>query len=921
MHSPYLHPLNLCGRLLILASCLLACDPNTFYQTQEMSLDLNGCIDNEVCQQSLFSQMTLGCYVTQERSEQALVRRNRFQVDTDGQLVFDETLLSQEVGDRFIGALFFLNSAAESCVGITPNTACEDGCLLRLKHEEVTVGNELTIIRFSDELSCELESNNSDILNACLETTVLDMDEIDMISPDMNDVDMGDVDMGDVDMTDVDMGGCLPSLIGTNCVSEGVGLCGSGIYQCQDQSLICLANQPAFEDCDTIDNDCDGRIDEELGGESCTLGLGACETSGMIACFAGNLSCQVDNMPSPANRDQVCDGVDNDCDGQIDEDYQQSVINCGLGACAASGTTYCVNGEEVNDCIALPAGPELGDVCDGVDSDCDGNTDEAHQVSNTQCGQGVCAATGQRLCQSGQVVNTCTQGTPGAGELDVSCNQIDDDCDGSFDEGYTGGVTTCGQGVCAATGQLSCQNGLILNSCVVQAVTNPNDTLCDGLDGDCDGNTDEGYTNSVSECGDGVCQRFGELSCLNGSVNDSCQVGQPTRLTDENCNGVDENCNGEVDEDFIPYPSPPCGDGVCQQVGQVTCLNGSLFEDCRPLEAQTTQDANCNNIDEDCDGQSDENYTVTPSSCGIGECASTGEVRCTNGSEVDTCEPISLVGAVPDECDGLDNDCDTEIDEDFAPTVVNCDLVTQCVGGTGETTCLNNQLGSTCDEPANRDSDGDGVGDPCAWVSAPGLSIDVLRHEVTFGAYRDCVASGACANDPINYQVVDQTDPRNGCVYIPNNQISNEPENNPLRCLKADTNIVLGPNEPFEAHQLGEYCAWIGGRLPTADELLLILQNFGPLDCSNSNLGTCPNASNLPQAVCSLEANPNDFEICDLGGNVWEISSDYIVSGTARRIDTCFEHFNNANDSFLNRCGQADESRLGPTIGGRCVRD
>ena len=79
---------------MVIASCFLACDPNVFYQTQEMSLDLNGCVDNEACQQSLFGQMTLGCYVTQERRA-SLVRRNRFQVDADGQLVFDQSLLSQ----------------------------------------------------------------------------------------------------------------------------------------------------------------------------------------------------------------------------------------------------------------------------------------------------------------------------------------------------------------------------------------------------------------------------------------------------------------------------------------------------------------------------------------------------------------------------------------------------------------------------------------------------------------------------------------------------------------------------------------------------------------------------------------------------------------------------------------------------------
>ncbi len=915
MHSSVSLSLGLCWRFMIFVSLFWACDPNVFYQTQEMSLDLNGCVDGELCQQSLFSQMTLGCYVTQERDERALVRYNRFAVDSTGQLVFDEPLLSQELGDRFVGSLFFLNNESSDCLGLTPNTTCSDGCLLRLQHDEVTVGNERTMIRFSNEMSCDIQSNNEEVLSACSSVT----------DTDMGGTDMGGTDMGGTDMGGADMNTCPSDLIGAPCSGEqGVGNCALGTYECQSEMLVCVTNQATLESCDTIDNDCDGQIDEDLGGESCILGLGVCETSGAIACVEGNLSCQVQDMPAPSSDDQSCDGIDNDCDGQVDEDYQQISVTCGLGSCAQSGTSFCTNGQEFNDCIALIPGPAEDDLCDGLDSDCDGNIDEAHQISNTQCGLGVCTATGQELCQAGQVVDTCMAGTPAQGEIDNNCDGIDNDCDGNIDEGYQEQATSCGQGVCRSTGRLSCQNGQVVDSCTILAPSNPNDTLCDGQDGDCDGSTDEGYVSSASECGQGVCRAFGELTCVNGVVNDSCVQGSPTRQTDETCNGLDENCNGDVDEDFTPYASPTCGNGLCQQPGQFICQDGNLVDTCTPLEAQTTQDASCDNTDQDCDGNIDEDYATTASSCGIGECTSTGELRCTNGQVIDTCQPISIVGA-PDVCDGLDNDCDTRIDEDFTSSEVQCDLNTQCVS-TAHSTCINNQLGDTCDAPSNRDSDNDGIADPCAWISAPGLNLDVLRHEVTFGAYRDCVAAGACANDPINYEVVNQTDSRNGCNYISEAQVSNEPETNPLRCLRVDPNVPIEPvvqGQPrptFEAHQLGEYCSWIGGRLATEAELLAILQAFAPLNCSNSNLGTCPNASNLPQSVCSLEQNPNDLDICDLGGNVWEISSEYSVSGSTRRIYTCFEHFNNSNDNFLNICGQGAETRLGPTLGGRCVR-
>ena len=142
--------------------------------------------------------------------------------------------------------------------------------------------------------------------------------------------DIGNVDMAEPDMTELDMGACSMSLIGTSCTGEGLGQCGVGIYQCEDETLVCLLNEPSPELCDTLDNDCDGQVDEDLGGEQCTLGLGVCQTDGLIACINGDLSCQVDNMPSPSTDDQSCDGLDNDCDGRSDEDYQQSVVNCGV---------------------------------------------------------------------------------------------------------------------------------------------------------------------------------------------------------------------------------------------------------------------------------------------------------------------------------------------------------------------------------------------------------------------------------------------------------------------------------------------------------------------------------------------------------------------------------------------------------------
>ena len=174
--------------------------------------------------------------------------------------------------------------------------------------------------------------------------------------------------------------------------------------------------------CDTVDNDCDGRVDEGYTLEATLCGLGVCAQEGVRLCT--NMGVEVDTCsPSqPAtNVDELCDGLDQDCDGSVDEDF--SAPSCGVGACEVEGV--CLAGEVTCE----PSLPEEGDtdqLCDGVDSDCDGALDEGF-IGDT-CGLGVCVATAE-CTEMGPV---CTPGEPYAYE---TCDGEDDDCDGQVDEG------------------------------------------------------------------------------------------------------------------------------------------------------------------------------------------------------------------------------------------------------------------------------------------------------------------------------------------------------------------------------------------------------------------------------------------------------------------------------------------------------
>ena len=91
--------------------------------------------------------------------------------------------------------------------------------------------------------------------------------------------------------------------------------------------------------------------------------------------------------------------------------------------------------------------------------------------------------------------------------------------------------TSCGTGVCAATGVKKCVDAHLVDTCATLAPTG-NDSDCDGFDDDCDGQTDEAYPVATTSCGVGACTKAGQRTCQAGQEVDSCQPG--TRITSYN---------------------------------------------------------------------------------------------------------------------------------------------------------------------------------------------------------------------------------------------------------------------------------------------------------------------------------------------------------------------------------------------------
>jgi streptogramin lyase len=492
----------------------------------------------------------------------------------------------------------------------------------------------------------------------------------------------------------------------------------------------CDASKPAAESCDGVDNDCDGEIDD---------GYPDVDGDGEANCVDpdddnDSFIDEEDNCPEHANSNQydldgdgqgnacdedddndgdadetdcypldpdayhgapeICDGLDNNCNTQVDEGYNDQ-----------DGLSDCVDPDDDNDddpdetdCNPLNPNVYNGalEACDGLDNDCNGKVDEGFPDKD---GDGKADCVDIDSDDDGDPDNSdCSPFNPAIHSFALEiCDGLDNNCNSAVDEGFAD-YDLDGQANCVDDDDDNDGDPDLTDCAPLNPLSSSmSNEVCDGLDNNCNQKVDEGFPNTDDD---------GEADCIDvDDDNDGdpdvvdCAPLDPAinHQAKEICDGVDNDCNSLSDEPnsggCVFFFKDKDDDGWGME-NKSQCLCGPSDEysadkpgDCDDSTWAINPDGTevCNNQDDNCDGVTDntnalgcKDYFADADSDGYGAgqpmciCWPNDEYKTLNSGDCNEESP-AIHPNVPELCDNIDNNCDGQVDEGVSSTCGNCD--------------------------------------------------------------------------------------------------------------------------------------------------------------------------------------------------------------------------------------------------------
>ena len=482
----------------------------------------------------------------------------------------------------------------------------------------------------------------------------------------------------------------------------------------------------ALGGCRKDDETPDGKLPVDADGDS----------------YAETVDCD-DNDPTVyPNAEEICDGLDNDCDSAIDEDVGDTfytdadgdgfgdadapVQACGTGPGIVDDTSDCDDADGA-------VNPDAEEVCDDVDNNCDGEIDEgvlttyyrdadADTFGDPDTSEDACTQPDGFVEDGTDCDDLDIERFPGNTEV---CDDKDNDCDGDIDSdaidrtSWWDDADSDGYGDASGTPVELCDapSGTIDNDADcddTEALVNPDATeVCDAIDNNCDGATDDVDLDADT---------FTDIECLGGSdCNDADDTVFPG-ATDTWYDGIDQDCDladdydadvdGYVDDTYVGLPTtgvPTSG-----------ALPGGDCDDTDATVSPAASDTWYDGIDQDCDGADDYDVDadayVPDAYAGLATTYVPGSGALPAGDCDDTDATINPA-ATDTWYDGVDQDCDDADDYDadadsYVPDAY-AGLPTTGVAGSGSLAAGDCDDTDATINPAATDTWYDGVDQDC----------------------------------------------------------------------------------------------------------------------------------------------------------------------------------------------------------------